>query len=84
MSKSIPREFIDKLIEMSDIVGIIGTYVDLRQSSGQYRSKCPFHDGDNITTFSVSPQKGIYHCFKCNERRKCNKFPNEIPFTGFY
>ena len=58
---------IDKLIEMSDIVGIIGTYVDLRQSSGQYRSKCPFHDGDNITTFSVSPQKGIYHCFKCNE-----------------
>ncbi len=67
MSKSIPREFIDKLIEMSDIVGIIGTYVDLRQSSGQYRSKCPFHDGDNITTFSVSPQKGIYHCFKCNE-----------------
>ena len=31
MSKSIPREFIDKLIEMSDIVGIIGTYVDLRQ-----------------------------------------------------
>ena len=67
MSKSIPREFIDKLIEMSDIVGIIGTYVDLRQSSGQYRCKCPFHDGDNITTFSVSPQKGIYHCFKCNE-----------------
>ena len=67
MNKSIPREFIDKLIEMSDIVGIIGTYVDLRQSSGQYRSKCPFHDGDNITTFSVSPQKGIYHCFKCNE-----------------
>ena len=53
MNKSIPREFIDKLIEMSDIVGIIGTYVDLRQSSGQYRSKCPFHDGDNITTFSV-------------------------------
>ena len=67
MSKSIPREFIDKLIEMSDIVVIIGTYVDLRQTSGQYRSKCPFHDGDNVTTFSVSPQKGIYHCFKCNE-----------------
>jgi DNA primase len=40
--------------------------VKLRRSGGSYRGPCPLHGGKN-PNFSVSPDKGFYHCFTCGE-----------------
>ena len=60
----IPREFIDRLVSESDIVTVLGNYVKLTKRSNNYVSCCPFHE-EKTPSFTVSPQKSIYHCFGC-------------------
>ena len=43
---------------------IIGAFVRLRRQGKQYVSLCPFHT-ETRPSFSVSPEKGVFHCFGC-------------------
>jgi len=65
MAGRIPQHFIDELIARSDIVDIIDTRVKLRKKGKDYRACCPFHNGNNNSSFSVSSDKQFYHCFNC-------------------
>lgn len=60
----ISQETVERVREAADIVEIIGEHVRLRRMGNTWRGPCPFHQGKN-PNFSVSPQKGFYHCFKC-------------------
>jgi DNA primase len=60
----IPQDFIDDLIQRADIVEIIGSRVQLKKAGREYKSPCPFHN-EKTPSFTVSPQKGFYHCFGC-------------------
>ena len=62
----IPDELVEQVRESADIVQIIGEHVALRKTGSDYRGPCPFHQGTK-RNFSVSPKKGIYYCFVCNE-----------------
>ena len=62
----ITPETIDRVREAADIVQIVGEHVKLRRSGGSWRGPCPLHGGKN-PNFSVSPDKGFYHCFTCGE-----------------
>ena len=62
----ISEETIEKVREAADIVQIIGEQVKLRRMGRNYRGPCPLHGGKN-PNFSVSPDKGVYHCFTCHE-----------------
>ena len=64
MSGRIPQEFIDDLIDRADIVQVVGTRVQLRKAGREYKACCPFH-GEKTPSFTVSPEKGFYHCFGC-------------------
>ena len=64
MAGQIPQNFIDQLMDTSDLVGLIGADVTLKKSGPNYQAKCPFHD-DRSPSFSVSPDKQVYHCFGC-------------------
>lgn len=64
MAGLIPREFIDSLIERSDIVAVVGDFVTLTKSGGSYKACCPFHN-EKSPSFFVNPQKQFYHCFGC-------------------
>ena len=66
MANSIPRDFIDRLIDDSDIVAVISNYVSLTTKGNNFTCCCPFHD-EKTPSFSVSPQKSIYHCFGCGK-----------------
>jgi|TARA_B100001093_G_scaffold45412_1_gene38571 DNA primase len=66
MANSIPRDFIDRLIDDSDIVAVISNYVSLTKKGNNFTCCCPFHD-EKTPSFSVSPQKSIYHCFGCGK-----------------
>lgn len=59
-----PQDFIDRVREASNLVDIIGQYVELRRTGGNYQGLCPFHH-EKSPSFSVSEDKQVYHCFGC-------------------
>ena len=64
MSGRIPQDFIDDLVQRADIVEVVGSRVPLTKAGREYKARCPFHS-EKTPSFSVSPQKGFYHCFGC-------------------
>ncbi len=65
MTKFIPREFIQELLNRVDIVELIDNRVPLKKKSGNnYFACCPFHT-EKSASFSVSHNKQFYHCFGC-------------------
>lgn len=52
--------------EQTDIVKIIGEYVDLKRSGVRYLGLCPFH-GEKTPSFSVHGAQQFYYCFGCAE-----------------
>ena len=64
MTTHIPREFIDQVLNQTNIVDVVDSVVSLKKFGANYKSCCPFHD-EKSPSFVVSPAKQIYHCFGC-------------------
>ena len=62
----IDRQTIDKILDATNIVDVVGEFVTLRKSGVNYKGLCPFHD-DKTPSFMVSPTKQICKCFSCGE-----------------
>ena len=62
----IKPESIDELREKADIVQVISDYVALKKRGKNYLGLCPFHS-EKTASFTVSPDKHLYHCFGCHE-----------------
>ena len=61
-----PQQFLDELIARNDIVDVVSSYVTLTKKGANYFGLCPFHS-EKTGSFSVSPDKQIYHCFGCKK-----------------
>ena len=57
-------ELIEEVRQTNDIVDVISQYVHLKRSGRNYFGLCPFHN-EKSPSFSVSPDKQIFHCFGC-------------------
>jgi DNA primase len=64
MAERIAEEKINQIRQSVDIVEVISEYVQLKKQGRNYFGLCPFH-GENSPSFSVSPDKQIFHCFGC-------------------
>ena len=62
----IDRATVDKILEATDIVDVVGEFVNLRKAGVNYKGLCPFHD-DKTPSFMVSPARQICKCFACGE-----------------
>jgi len=60
----IPDEVIAEVKQATDIVDLISERVELKKQGHRLVGLCPFHS-ENSPSFSVSPEKGMYHCFGC-------------------
>ncbi len=60
----IPENKISEILSVCDIVDVIAESVILKKSGRNYLGLCPFHS-EKTPSFSVSPQKQIFHCFGC-------------------
>ncbi len=63
---AIPQTFIQELLARTDVVEIVGRYVQLKKGGANFMGLCPFH-GEKSPSFSVSPTKQFYHCFGCGK-----------------
>jgi DNA primase len=62
----IPQSFIDDIQARTDIAELIGSYIPLKRAGRNFKGLCPFHS-EKTSSFMVSPNKQIYHCFGCGE-----------------
>ena len=82
MNGRIPHSFIDDLIARADIVEVVGRRVTLTKAGRDYKAPCPFHD-EKTPSFTVSAQKGFYHCFGCGAHGTAIGFLMNYENLGF-
>jgi len=61
----IPSDKLDEIRNSNDIVDFIGSYIRLVRRGRNYVGLCPFHQ-EKTPSFTVNPDKQIYHCFGCH------------------
>lgn len=78
----LPNDEINNIRKSSNIVDVIGTYVNLESKGKNYFGVCPFHD-DHSPSMSVSPEKQIYTCFVCGASGNVFTFLQEFKNISF-
>ena len=76
-------EFIDHMFDKLDNVPvetIVGKYVDLKRAGRHLMGLCPFHRDTKLGSFIVTPDKGMWKCFSCDEEYA----GNGIKFHSLY
>ncbi len=79
----IPEETIEEVRTKTDIVDLIGEYIQLTKRGKNWFGLCPFH-GESTPSFSVSEDKQLFHCFGCGASGNAITFIMDIensPFT---
>ncbi|MBO4848494.1 MAG: DNA primase [Clostridia bacterium] len=59
-----PEAWLNELMSKNDIASVISEYVQLTPKGGRLWGHCPFHV-DKTPSFSVTPDKQLFHCFSC-------------------
>ena len=75
-------EIIEEVRQTNDIVDIISQYVHLKRSGRNFFGLCPFHN-EKSPSFSVSPDKQIFHCFGCGVGGNVFTFLQKIEGINF-
>lgn len=78
----IPQEVLDDIASRLDIVDVVGRYVPLTRRGANYMGLCPFH-AEKTPSFSVSPDKQIFHCFGCGVGGNIYRFLMDIEGLSF-
>jgi len=82
LKKSIPDSIIEEIRSRADIYEVVSEFVPLKKAGKNYKGLCPFHS-EKTPSFSVSPEKQIYHCFGCGAGGNVFKFlmeKEDLPF----
>ena len=76
------EELIEEIRSSNDIVDVISQYVILKRSGRNFFGLCPFHK-EKSPSFSVSPDKQIFHCFGCGVGGNVIHFVSKIENLDF-
>jgi len=76
------RDEIELIRERADMLEIVSRYVTLKKAGKNYIGSCPFHQ-DKTPSFTVNPDKKLFHCFGCNEGGDLFQFLMKIERIDF-
>ena len=62
----IPKESVEKVLEATDIVDLISSYIQVKKAGSQFRANCPFHH-EKTPSFYITPSSQRFHCFGCGK-----------------
>lgn len=82
MSGLIPQPFIDDLLQRTDLVELIDSYVPLKKRGTSHVACCPFHN-EKSPSFNVVAKKQFYHCFGCGASGNAISFMMNYQNLGF-
>jgi DNA primase len=78
----IPQHIIEQVRDRSDVVEIVGQYVDLKRAGTNFKGLCPFHQ-ERTPSFIVSPERQTFHCFGCGKGGNVFRFLMEMDGVTF-
>ena len=78
----VPQDTIDRIRDSAEILDVVSDYVELRRRGRNYFGLCPFHT-EKTPSFSVAPDKQIYHCFGCGTGGNAISFLMEYEKISF-
>lgn len=73
----IDKATIDRILDAADIVDVVSDFVSLKRRGSNFVGLCPFHH-EKTPSFSVSPSRGLCHCFGCGKGGSPVSFIMEI------
>lgn len=76
------HEFKEEVKTRIDIVQIVSRYSSLKAAGQNYKGLCPFHK-EKTPSFTVSPAKGVFHCFGCGKGGDIFSFVMEMEGLSF-
>ncbi len=65
LPQGIPETIVDEIRQRTDLVSLIGEYLTLEKRGKNMVGLCPFHS-EKTPSFTVSPEKQLFHCFGCS------------------
>lgn len=65
-----------------DLVDLISAHVRLQKAGASFKGLCPFHE-EKTPSFHVNPERGMWHCFGCQEHGDCFTFLMKIESLSF-
>ncbi len=80
---SIDDRLIEDVLMANDVVDVVSSYIPLKKKGRNYFGLCPFHN-EKTPSFSVSPEKQIFHCFGCRKGGNSIHFVQEIENMNFF
>ena len=78
----IPQHIIEQVRDRTDVVEIVGQYVDLKRAGTNFKGLCPFHQ-ERTPSFIVSPERQTFHCFGCGKGGNVFSFLMEMDGVSF-
>jgi DNA primase len=79
----IPKESVEKVLEATDIVDLISSYIQVKKAGSKFRANCPFHN-EKTPSFYITPHSQRFHCFGCGKGGNAINFIRDyenLPFT---
>jgi DNA primase len=78
----IPDSVIDEISRKTDILDVVGAYVNLARKGDRWWGLCPFHS-EKSPSFSVSPDSNLFYCFGCQKGGGVYQFLMEMESLNF-
>jgi DNA primase len=82
MGGRIPDEAVREVRERASLVEVVSDTVTLRRRGRSFVGLCPFH-AEKTPSFSVSEERGFYHCFGCGEHGDVFGFVMKVESLAF-
>ena len=62
----ISKDSVEKILEATDLVDLIGSYIQVKKAGSAFRANCPFHH-EKTPSFYITPSTQRFHCFGCGK-----------------
>ncbi len=82
MSPLVSQSVLEEIRLHNDIAVVIGSYFNLQRSGSTFKALCPFHK-EKTPSFTVNPQRQIFHCFGCGAGGDVFRFIMEYEKVDF-
>lgn len=80
--KGFSSDWLEELKYKNDIFEVVSGYVSMERKGGRYWGRCPFHH-EKTPSFTVSSERGFFHCFGCHESGDVITFISKIENVDF-